>query len=444
MTGIAQAGGSPFIRRRHVLAWLLVVIVFHALVVTGGTFDFFGPPAFGGFIFNDMLLRLLDGRLDLSPAVLNDEAFVRDGRSYAYFGIMPALVRLPLLPFVDLQTVQVGRLSCFLAGVVAYPALAWAVMAAAGDRRLAWPFLVAVGLSGPGLYLGLRPLVFHEAILWAWAWAAVFLAAAAQALFRDHSRFRPAVLALMGAAAGACLHSRVSTGAGLYVAFSLVWGLEVLRQRRLSRGLLLAGLVAAAGVAVAMAVNQGRWGTPFSFGDLTLQVNLGGQDRIMGIARQGAFGLWRLGTGISYYLLPTWTITGVSPALEDMFSREYWSVDGPATSQVLLEPFLFALAGLGVKALWHRPDRIPVLALASGLAIPIALIMTFLFLAFRYRAEFFPLLLLLALVGLNSATASPAAPTWWRSLALLQVASCLIHTYLYNIFCYFNACRSLF
>src|SRR5689334_12300952 len=44
-----------------------------------------------GMIFNSMALHLLDGKFDVSPDAVGDEAFIRNGKTYAYFGIIPAL-----------------------------------------------------------------------------------------------------------------------------------------------------------------------------------------------------------------------------------------------------------------------------------------------------------------------------------------------------------------
>ncbi len=50
-----------------------------------------------GLVFNEMLVRLLHGRFDISPATIGDEAIVHGGRTYAYFGVFCALLRLPLV-----------------------------------------------------------------------------------------------------------------------------------------------------------------------------------------------------------------------------------------------------------------------------------------------------------------------------------------------------------
>lgn len=73
-----------------------------------------------GFVYNSMLLHLLRGELDVDPEAIQWEAVVTgDGKTYAYFGILPALLRLALLPFFDLRTTDVSALTCLAAVVLA-------------------------------------------------------------------------------------------------------------------------------------------------------------------------------------------------------------------------------------------------------------------------------------------------------------------------------------
>lgn len=438
------------------VVWLLAVLaVHHALAVTRGSLDFFGD-AEAGLVFNDMLLRLLEGRFDVSPAVIRDEAFVHDGRSYTYFGLLPALVRLPLLPFIDLATVQVARLSCYVAIIIGLLAQARAVLSAltpaagpAQVRLIGVPVLLLVGLSGPAEYLGPRPLVYHEALLWGLAWVSVFIAAIAQGLFEDGGRLSGRLLAVMALAAAACLLTRVSTGLGLYAALALVMMIEAGRRLRdggmvalLSPGLLGPALLALLGVGAALAINHARWGDPFSFGDIRAQTLMEDLDRRLAVLdAYGTFSLRRLGLGLSYYVLPLWSVVWDGRLLfAEWHDRMYWYVEGPPASQLLLEPASLALAALGIGRL-ARPgplDRPVAATAAAGLAVPAALVAIFLYLAFRYRAEFTPVLLLLGLIGLNGLAHRLAAGrlphiAWLWALAVVQMVATQGFAILYKI-----------
>ena len=62
-----------------------------SVILISGNIDI--TPA-RGLVFNEMLVRLLHGRFDISLATIGDEAIVHQGRTYAYFGIFCALLRL--------------------------------------------------------------------------------------------------------------------------------------------------------------------------------------------------------------------------------------------------------------------------------------------------------------------------------------------------------------
>jgi len=78
--------------------------------------------------------------------------------SYAYFGIFPALLRLSLLPFLDLRTTHVERLSCWMAMLVGAGAYVAALVAAFGRvdskpirRSMLVPLIFVALLSGPAI-----------------------------------------------------------------------------------------------------------------------------------------------------------------------------------------------------------------------------------------------------------------------------------------------------
>ena len=74
--------------------------LFHAFawVVTGGGFKFIFPEGFGAF-YDFQAASLLQGRLDVAEEGIGNEAFIYAGKYYGYFGLTPALMRLPLVIF---------------------------------------------------------------------------------------------------------------------------------------------------------------------------------------------------------------------------------------------------------------------------------------------------------------------------------------------------------
>jgi hypothetical protein len=146
--------------------------------VTEGDFHLFAWTHFGEF-FDYQAVSLLGGRLDVPPKAIGFEAFVVDGKSYGYFGLTPALLRLPviLLDVAGFGLLAVGQLSRSLmlayylvALVASYLILrqgAGMIRGGAG-RPGTWAtgvFVANVGMGTTLFFLGSRAFAYHEAIL---------------------------------------------------------------------------------------------------------------------------------------------------------------------------------------------------------------------------------------------------------------------------------------
>jgi hypothetical protein len=412
------------------LACVLAAIAaaIYALLLTRGDLDPFGAePA--GLTFNSMLSHMLRGRWDVDPDAIGMEAFVHDGRSYAYFGPLPALLRLPLLAVPGWRTLHVERLSCWLAILLGAAAQSGAVMAAlsrapaATREALAPPLLLCCALGGPPMLLAWRgALIYHESILWAWALAMGFVLLAIRSLVRGPDA---GTLTAAAACAGLCLLTRSTTGAGLLASL----GLLVLRalaadapgpdtlppapaarpgpgspwRRLLRREVCLPSLVAAGSIVAALAVNQARWGHPLQFADLHAQLALvaAHPDRLARLDRYGLFNLRRVWFGVLYYVAPVWTAWAEAAVpLDARIARLFDALELPASSVVLTDPLWCVLAWRGATLLRSGRGLPGAGALAAGLCVAPGLMLAAWYMAFRYRMEFTPLLLALSCAGL--------------------------------------------
>ncbi len=267
---------------------------------------------------------LTEGRFDIDPQIIGSEAFVHNGRTYAYFGIFPALLRLPLVPFHALGTVPFGQVSCLAAiligGTAQAAAFAIALRGAANGPvpRLIFVALVVVGLySGPGLMLGYSSMIYHEPMLWGWALAAVFVAIAMHGLLRLR-RFSTGLLTSMAALAGCCLLNSALDRHGpgcdrvfAAVAVAPLRGGTSTYNPRTDATVAAASLLGSVLVLVVFAgvvglINKRRWGNPLPFGDLHEQLYIMAMypDRP---SRMDHYGLFNIGHH-----------PGVSPALLNM------------------------------------------------------------------------------------------------------------------------------
>lgn len=374
-----------------------------------------------GLIYNSMALYLLEGRFDVDPAVAGDEAFIFGGRTYAYFGILPAIFRLPLVPFLDLTTVQVEgpyRLAAMLCAAAGSAILSRAVAlrCAPGDTYSPSVFLMMLLFSGPVVMIGVRGDIFNEATMWAWAFAIWFLALLLPALgsTRRALGWRFSGLALLAACA---VLTRATTGLGLLATLAFVMLCEAWREVRgqsawrILRGLLRGRFVVPTAIALAALaatgmVNYARWGNPFTFADVRTQLDMLSRfpDRLERIDTYGLFNVQRLGLGVIYYFVPIWMITYKGQFLfQEDISRLFDAFELPPSSFFLSDPLTMVLAGIGLVSVLRQRipsiERAPTLAAAAGLSVPPCLMLIAWYMAFRYRAEFMPLFVLLAALG---------------------------------------------
>ena len=141
-------------------------------VLTSGSFRLIYPEVFGNF-YDFQALSLLQGRLDVPEGSLQGEAFIYDGKVFGYFGITPALLRLPFVVF----GLAFGELSRAAMLLFFAATLAGAYLVQLDATRLLRPnhpqparwqtilFTLHLGLGSTMFFLGSRAYIYHEAIL---------------------------------------------------------------------------------------------------------------------------------------------------------------------------------------------------------------------------------------------------------------------------------------
>jgi hypothetical protein len=388
--------------------------------------------------FNSMLAHLMQGRFDVDLAVVGwEEGFLRAGRVYPYFGIWPALLRLPLWIFhrmdIDLTPWSVLAAVC-LAGMAKVRAVLLLrrhgmrspIAGRATGLMLAYVLLVGSAIGQ------LNPSVYEEVILWAYAFAAVFVYFAVKGIV--NRGFGVGTLCGMALCAGLALLTRVSTGIGVVVAMVLL--LLVLAAepyaaqctaesadfaagrrspvRRFLRALaarctllpagILAALMAATGT-----VNYFRWGNPATFANWDLYLGWSqAPDILERMHTYGTFNIVRIPFNLVYYFFPFWVVhaTNSDLLLEGRWGRTLAAIELPPGSFLLTDMLALCFIALLTIALWKRRSRgLPpagrwALAVAIGLLAPCILMLTAMWVAYRYRMEFYPEIEFLAFLGL--------------------------------------------
>jgi hypothetical protein len=411
-----------------VVLWLLPAGVYYAFLLCAGSSGLFAPVN-QGLTFNSMLVHLLHGHFDVDAATIGDEGYLYHGAVNAYFGVFPALFRGLFLWVPDFAQIDFTRLCCLIAvGTMAcFKALSARLMwRQAGEPRTQALLLLmtAAILFGGAQIQFLRPTIFQEVALWAGAFAAGFVYLVLRGLVGDEG-FTARLLTGMAFFAGLALLTRVSTACGLYAAFGFVW-LRV-AWRRLHRPtdmrtadvtpLIGAAAIATVFILITALVNIERWGNPLVFMPLNRALMLSRYpERLARLHTYGEFNPGRLGYSLLYYFLPLWVLHDGNGQLwwGDFGGRLYDGVELPPSSFFVSDPLLIGLAVYGAIVVWRYWDKARrAFALLSGLGlfIPCGLILTELYLCFRYRMEFYPFLELFAFLGFGALVATPGRRT---------------------------------
>jgi len=259
--------------RGAVIGAALALAVEIALLLSGGRFFGYEPL---GDVFDAQARSLLDGRWDVPPDVIKIEGFLIDGKTYTYFGPVPAVLRIPIVALVDGMDGRLSRaalLAAWVVTLVAAAVIGWRARCAVApdrpfggvDEVLTATWIFALGAGSAVTYLASRPSVFHEAIAWGVALALVALCAVFA--YRDRRtavRFVVAIVAITAA-----LLARASVGAAPAAAlgFMLLGDAIAGLRRRDARAVMGATALAAALLvpfAAYAAVNSARFGTLFT------------------------------------------------------------------------------------------------------------------------------------------------------------------------------------
>lgn len=385
----------------------------------------FDNDAFADF-FDHQADALLRGDLALADDVIGLEAFVVDGRDQMYFGLFPALLRVPVLAVSDRWFGQLTLVSSFVAWLL-FVLAAWALTDRAVTRAgvdttarparwtlVAWKVTVALGT--PMLMLAGPAWVFSEAIMWGVA-TCVFVQ---YRLFRELEEPCARHQWWLGGALLLAVLNRPTFGLGCVVVTAAVVAWRAIRARRVDASTYrLAGLVVAA-TAVFVTPNVARFG------------------RVLGppmeLQRLSQFDARRMqmldytgGDYIDLRYVPTNLLAYVRPDGLSVSGR-FPFVDAPeqiptlvggvihdityrTPSLVAVTPLLVALAVVGVVVtVVHTvrtrrldpPARHLAVAAATG-APAAAALFVWGFIAPRYLADFVPVLLPLAVAGLIAA-----------------------------------------
>ncbi|HKP02514.1 MAG TPA: hypothetical protein VJU77_04045 [Chthoniobacterales bacterium] len=212
-------------RHAYILPSFFVSLIVWCWFVTWGDWKFFQPEEFCGF-YDAYARSILHGHFDVPRSAIGLEAFTFEGKTYGYFGIAPALLRIPLVlifPNMDGQWSRVMMLAAAMISLICAYALLRMFHGSErqptpGERVLHSIFIVSAGVGSTVVFLIGRSYTFHEALMWSGAFALLFAWALARYFQRPQTKF----LLLAAAFSFMSFHSRATTGAGAVLAMAIV------------------------------------------------------------------------------------------------------------------------------------------------------------------------------------------------------------------------------
>jgi hypothetical protein len=433
--GVSDAGRLTKDERKWArIGTLVAVVVFWLIATCLQPWQLFDKGPYTTDFYDVQARSLVQGHLDVPANVAGIEGFEIDGKTQIYFGIGPAIMRLPFsivsevvprLPFSN-RTLEFDRRLSLLSELIALSVLGLAAarllkraksLVAKAPEGSAWwfgAFAVVATLGTPLLFFSSRALVYHEAELWG---AAAGLAGLDLVIRWWRVPTRRHLVEAVGLATFA-LSCRPSTGAAPAMALGL-FGLALAWKREWRRSL----LVLAGAVIPFLGFAFVNWLRFRSVSDVPFPLQVFSKfntDRQAALAANNGslFGLKFVPTNVARYFSPfafqwdrlfpfvTW------PAKATVFGNARFDTIDHSGSFLTSAPllFLFGLVGAWWTIVRDKTRQWSAIALAAIVATTSTF--TFGYLAHRYLADLVPVFVVLAAPGVW--IIARQATTWRR------------------------------
>lgn len=399
-----------------VVVFLLCAFEF-SFFCTYGSFNIIGKESFGSS-YDWLGYNLLSARADIAPRAIKWEAFLVKGRSYMYFGPMPAFLRIFLNAFSTSQFGNWSRFSVFLAALFALSACTLIVhreLAKITACSSAFRFkililcLIGFGIGTPLLFLTSCSFIYHEANIWAFCWACWGIYFLIPLLDEDMNSKESspryfAHLFFFSLSAGFTLLSRVTFSIPLFLILSIIGLLFALKRTYSIKQFILASMPAVLAFTMQLWYNNQRFESPFIFTDFHLYHALIDPQKESVFDIGGLFNIIRIPFAFKQYFLhfgdtfftdtpfvQAHTAQGFIPHTYPHPFRH-----GPQMRLIsfpLVSPWLLFTAFPGLCALFLRGRNIWRIC-AVLFTVQVIMILAYYWVCQRYMSEFLPLFIL--------------------------------------------------
>ena len=195
------------------------------------------------------------------------------------------------------------------------------------------------------------------------------------------------------------------------------------------------------------AVNYFRWGNPADFAPYTHFCD-NCTNKVSQLLFSELANVKRIPFGLVYYFFPVWVLHGSNGHLlfESAQMQLFEDIELPPSSFFLTDLLPIGFIALLTVAQWKRraggipPERQWAAAVAAGLLVPCALMLTLIWMCYRYRMEFYPEIDFLALLGLyftvtdkNLLTKFAGVRRWMTAALAVSILSSFMAITLYDL-----------
>ena len=411
-----------------------VIIVFvgaaaYGVLISGVLLD---PGAYplGLSIYDQYFLAIIDGHLDLPARIARLEGhYTPDGTAYLYHGVAPLLTRFAFGWVWPFEHIEMARFSIWFwacLGTVCYHIAFFKVAepylsklddtGAAISRFLG----IAVWFGSPGILAAANATIYHEPISVAYAAAGGFILLTVLVWRRDITALQ--ALLPMALCAAVALHARPNVAVGLYLGTLIAIALILRSGFRKSwlRAMFALAILGAGGMGY-LGLNALKFGSAtethgsferedVQYGFVFWGIEDANSERAQAFNKHGKFNLRRVPHNLTLY---AFDVPDFGTRLEQLgtsfrewvrqnfaSSLGFIRVEPPMIGIVFLWPLWFGLAACAFLG-GTTPLKQMSAPLLAGLATAV-LTVSYGTVTMRYRIDIWPLVSVLALIGMHN------------------------------------------